>query len=188
MTQIEDVGKNGEEFRVTPYFNESGYKYDYYDRSPYGNTPHNSTHIKSDLNENWHRTDNDRDNASQSKSSGSGCYLTTACMHHMQEIFDDNCQELMALRWFRDNFVLKKDIKHYYTIAPIIVNLINSQPNSNKIYKWIYENVIVPSIKAIQNKNYELAYSIYKNSILDLEEKFAKPIMQKQFVKVLKKI
>lgn len=33
------VGKNGEEFHVTPYSNGSGYKYDYYDRSPYGNAP-----------------------------------------------------------------------------------------------------------------------------------------------------
>ena len=35
------VGKNGEEFHVTPYSNGTGYKYDYYDRSPYGNAPHN---------------------------------------------------------------------------------------------------------------------------------------------------
>ena len=53
------VGKNGEEFHVTPYSNGTGYKYDYYDRSPYGNAPHNQTHVKSDLNENWSRTDND---------------------------------------------------------------------------------------------------------------------------------
>ena len=90
-------------------------------------------------------------------------------MYHMQETFDDSCQELMALRWFRDNFVLKEDIKHYNDIAPIIVNLINLQPNTNKIYKSI-------------------AYDIYKNSVLVLEEKFAKPIIQQQFVKTLKKI
>lgn len=61
------VGKNGEEFHVTPYSDGSGYKYDYYDRSPYGNAPHNSTHVKSDLNENWTRTDNDRDNGAPKK-------------------------------------------------------------------------------------------------------------------------
>ena len=182
------VGKNGEEFHVTPYSNGNGYKYDYYDRSPYGNAPHNSTHVKSDLSEDWNRTDNDRDNGTQDKSSGSGCYLTTACMYHMQETFDDSCQELMTLRWFRDNFVLKEDIKHYYDIAPIIVNLINLQPNSNKIYKWIYENVIMPSIVAIKKGNYKIAYDIYKNSVLALEEKFSKPIIQQQFVKTLKKI
>ncbi len=143
------VGKNGEEFHVTPYSNGSGYKYDYYDRSPYGNAPHNSTHVKSDLNESWSRTDNDRDNETQDKSSGSGCYLTTVCMNHMQDNFDDNCNELMTLRWFRDNFVNKEDTKYYYDVAPIIVDKINSIPDSNKIYKWIYEQVVQPCVVAI---------------------------------------
>ena len=90
--------------------------------------------MKSDLNENWKRVDNDRDNGTQEKSSGSGCYLTTACMSHLQEKFNDNCTELMILRWFRDNFVDKTDIKHYYNVAPIIVDKINSLPNNKKIY------------------------------------------------------
>ena len=45
----------------------------------------------------------------------------------------------MTLRWFRDNFVSREDIKHYYDVAPIIVDKINSIPENNKIYKWIYE-------------------------------------------------
>ena len=180
------VGKDGSEFHVTPYSNGSGYKYDYYDRSPYGNAPHNSTHLKSDLNENWSRTDNDRDNGTQDKSSGSGCYLTTACMNHMQDNFDDSCNELMTLRQFRDNFVNKEDIKHYYDVAPIIVDKINSIPDSNKIYKWIYEQVVQPCVVAIQNKNYEFAYSRYKNSVLTLEKQFT--TLQQETVKTLKKV
>ena len=39
--------------------------------------------------------------------------------------FDDNCYELSVLRWFRDNFVTKEDIEHYYEVAPIIVEIIN---------------------------------------------------------------
>lgn len=113
------VGKDGSEFRVTPYADGTGYKYDYYDSSTYGNTSHNSTHVNSDLNENWTRVDNDRENGTQEKSSGSGCYLTTACMIHMQENFDDNCNELMTLRWFRDNFVSKEDIIHYYEFMSV---------------------------------------------------------------------
>ncbi len=41
-------------------------------------------------------------------------YLTTACMRHMMGKFDDNCEELKTLRWFRDNFVSKEEIDHYY--------------------------------------------------------------------------
>lgn len=182
------VGKNGEELHVIPYSDGSGYKYDYYDRSPYGNAPHNSTHVKSDLNENWSRIDNDRDNGTQEKSSGSGCYLTTACMKNAGKEFNDGCNELMALRWFRDNFVSKDDIKHYYEIAPTIINKINSIPDNNKIYNWIYENVVQPCVLAIQQGNYEFAYNRYKDSVLVLEEQFInkKQINQESFVKVLK--
>lgn len=181
------VGKDGSEFHVTPYSNGSGYKYDYYDKSPYGNAPHNSTHLKSDLNENWSRTDNDRDNGIQDKSSGSGCYLTTVCMVHMHENFDDSCNELMTLRWFRDNFVSKEDIRYYYDVAPIIVDNINSISNNNEIYTWVYEYVVQPCVIAIQEGNYKFAYSRYKNSILALEEQFGKSLLEEKNIKILKK-
>lgn len=180
------VGKDGSEFRVTPYGDGTGYKYDYYDSSTYENTPHNSTHVNSDLNENWSRVDNDRDNGTQEKSSGSGCYLTTACMIHMQENFDDNCNELMTLRWFRDNFVSKKDIMHYYEVAPIVVEKINASSDNKKIYTWIYENVISKCVDAIKRCDYEFAYDRYKNSVLALEEQFLKQELNKDSVKVLK--
>lgn len=181
------IGKDGSEFKVTPYKDGSGYKYDYYDKSTYGNTKHNSTHVKSDLNENWSKTENDRDKRTKDKTSGSGCYLTTVCMSHMQDNFDDCCDELMTLRWFRDNFVKKEDIKHYYDIAPIIVDKINSYPDNNNIYKWIYEQVVQPCVVAVQNKNYEFAYSIYKNGVLVLEEQFINCEFENNNTKILKR-
>ena len=168
------VGRDGDEFHVTPYSNGTGYKYNYYDKSPYNNAPHNSTHVKSDLNENWERVDNDRDNGTQEKSSGSGCYLTTACMNHMMDNFDDNCFELMVLRWFRDEFVGSDDIKHYYEIAPTIVDKINSTTSNKKIYEWIYDNIVLPCVAAIQRKDYEFAYNRYKDSVIALEKTFVK--------------
>lgn len=182
------VGENGDEFHVTPYSNGSGYKYDYYDRSPYGNATHNSTHVKSDLNENWSRTDNDRDNGTQDKSSGSGCYLTTACMKHMKSEFNDSCNELMILRWFRDNFVSKDDIKYYYNIAPIIVEKIDSIVDNEKIYLWIYNHIVCPCVTAIKQGNYEFAYNRYKNSVLTLETEFiSNHDVENRKIKVLKK-
>ena len=181
------IGKDGSELRVTPYSDGSGYKYDYYDTDTYGNNKHNSSHIKSDLNENWSRTDNDRDNGTQDKSSGSGCYLTTACIMHMQENFNDNCDELMTLRWFRDNFVNKDDIKHYYFVAPIIVNKINLILDNNKIYSWIYEYVVQPCVLAIKLGNYEFAYNRYKESVLLLEEQFINNSIDSNKIKTLKK-
>ena len=181
------VGKNGEELHVTPYSNGKGYKYDYYDKSPYGNAPHNSTHIKADLNENLSITDNDRDNGKQEKTSDSGCYLTTACMIHLQENFDDNCDELMILRWFRDNFVSQEDVQHYYDIAPIIVNKINSTPDNIKIYAWIYERIVQPCVASIKKGNYAFAYKRYKNSVLILEEQFLNSFLEQPIQKKLKK-
>lgn len=55
-----------------------------------------------------------------------GCYLTTACLKWQSDKFDDNCEELRILRWFRDNYVDQGDINHYYDIAPAIVKSINS--------------------------------------------------------------
>ena len=181
------IGKDGSEFKVTPYSDGSGYKYDYYDKSTYRNTTHNSTHVKADLNENWSRTDNNRDKGTQDKSSESGCYLTTACMKYFQENFDDNCYELTVLRWFRDNFVSKEDIKHYYKVAPIIVESINNAPKSNIIYDYIYDKIVDYCVEQIEQGNYDKAYNRYKGGVLILEEQFAKPFLEQKFTKILKR-
>ena len=107
----------------------------------------------------------------------SGCYLTSACMKHMQEKFDDNCHELQVLRWFRDNFVSKEDICEYYKIAPIIVSNIDQLKDNEKIYDYIYKNIVLACVNAIEIGNYEFAYNRYKNSVLALEEKYAKSTM-----------
>lgn len=181
------VGKDGDEFHASPYSNGKGYKYDYYDKSPYGNAPHNSTHVKSDLNENWSRTDNDRDNGTQTQSSGTGCFLTSACMSHYLRNFDDNCYELTVLRWFRDNFVSKEDIKHYYKTAPMIVEAIEKEEHKDIIYNYIYDNVVDACVDAIENGDYDFAYNRYKESILSLEQTYLKYNLEHKLVRTLKK-
>lgn len=114
------------------------------------------------------------------------CYLTTACMRHYFNKFDDNCHELKTLRWFRDSLVSSEDIEHYYKIAPIIVETINNTPKNAIIYKYIYENVIKECVDAIHNGNYEFAYNRYKNSILSLEKTIIKKELQNKLVKTLK--
>ena len=76
---------------------------------------------------------------SYSLSNSEHCYLTTACMKHYLNNFDDNCYELTVLRWFRDNFVSKEDIEHYYKVAPIIVEAINEEEKSDIIYDYMRE-------------------------------------------------
>lgn len=100
--------------------------------------------------------------------------------------FDDKCYELQILRWFRDNFVSQEDIEHYYKTAPMIVAEIDKQLNSDNIYADIYQNVIIVCVRAIEQKNYDLAYNIYKENILNLEEQFGRPALQKRLVMALK--
>lgn len=184
------IAPDGSELKVTPYSNGNGYKYDYYESSTYNNAPHNSKHVKSDLNENWEKTTNNRDNGTQEKDSGSGCYLTTACMKHKQDNFNDNCIELTTLRWFRDNFVTEDDIKYYYEKAPMIVEKIDSLQDSTQIYNWIYENIVSACVEAIKNKDFDFTYNRYKNSILALEEQFIQQDLNKEnaTIKILTKL
>ncbi len=111
------------------------------------------------------------------------CYLTTACMRHFKENFDDNCYELQVLRWFRDNFVSERNKEYYYEMAPIIVKNIEKIDGNNKIYNYIYENVIDASVKAIEKGDYESAYNRYKSSVVALAEQFGTRKNNNAFVK-----
>ena len=107
-------------------------------------------------------------------------------MKYFQENFDDNCYELTVLRWFRDNFVSKEDIEHYYKVAPIIVEAINEEEKSDIIYDYIYDNVVDYCVEQIEQGNYDKAYNRYKNSVLSLEEKFARTVLEQRLVKTVK--
>ena len=149
--------------------------------------PHDAVHVNINYDkESWTSTTHGPDKSDTRPGSG-GCYLTSACMKYFQEKFDDNCYELTVLRWFRDNFVSKEDIEHYYEIAPIIVEAINKEEKSDVIYNYIYDNIVDYCVEQIEQGNYDKAYNRYKNSILTLEEQFAKPYLQQKFIKVLKR-
>lgn len=108
-------------------------------------------------------------------------------MRYHQGSFNDNCVELTTLRWFRDNFVSKEDLEHYYRIAPIIVASIDRNPNNNHIYDYIYDKVVEPCVEAIKKGDYDFAYKRYRSSILSLEENFARKELKARLVKTLKK-
>ena len=90
------------------------------------------------------------------------------------------------LRWFRDKFVSKEEIEHYYKTAPIIVSALNEFDNSDEIFDFIYENVVRVCVTAIKDGDYDFAYDRYKNSILTLEEQFARPMLEEKLIRVLR--
>ena len=154
----------------------------FYDGDPSGS--HSSIHINWDS-ETGKGTIVDT-TSGEKETTDIGCYLTTACMKYKMQEFNDNCEELTTLRWFRDNYVSKEDINHYYEIAPIIVNAINTFEKNEVIYNYIYENVIIACVNAIKKGDYKFAYDRYKNSVIALEEQYAKPLLKQQFTKILK--
>lgn len=148
--------------------------------------PHDAVHVNVNYDKGtWDSTTHGPDKSDTSSGSG-GCYLTTACMKYFKENFNDNCYELTVLRWFRDNFVSKKDKEHYYEIAPIIVESINNEEKANIIYDYIYDNIVDYCVEQIEQGHYDKAYSRYKSSVLTLEEQFARPALEKRLVKSLK--
>lgn len=158
---------------------------DFYDSCPAENPNHGSIHINFNSETG---TGTIVDTTSGDKETTDvGCYLTTACMRNKTNEFDDNCEELTILRWFRDNFVSKEDIEHYYETAPIIVSDINEKTDNNKVYDYIYKNIICVCIDAIKSGDYEFAYKRYKSSVLSLEEAYAKPKLTERLAKVLKR-
>ena len=108
-------------------------------------------------------------------------------MSHYLTKFDDNCYELTVLRWFRDNFVSKEDIKHYYKTAPMIVEAIDKEEHKDIIYNYIYDNVVDACVDAIENGDYDFAYNRYKESILSLEQTYLKIKLENKLVRTLKK-
>jgi len=181
MEDNKDKEKQELNVKVKNYSDGSGSKIDIYDKDPYGNKDHNSIHIKVDYENKSYKTIEKFDDKKE-ESSGE-CYLTTACMQHFNKDFDDNCYELTVLRWFRDNFVSKEDVKHYYKTAPIIVEAINNSSDSSLIYDYIYENVISYCIDEIETGNFDKAYKRYKSSVLSFEETLARPYLEQKFVK-----
>ena len=147
--------------------------------------PHDAAHVNVNYDkESWSSTTHGPDKSDTSSGSG-GCYLTTACMKHFMNNFNDKCYELQLLRWFRDNFVSEEDIAHYYETAPLIVSEINSLPNSNEIYDKIYYHVIDVCVKAIEKSEYAVAYQRYKESILQLEEAYVRPALEQRLIRAL---
>lgn len=161
-------------FRNIPFSDGTGYKRDLYEGDLQGK--HSAEHMKVNLSGDWTLDTHDEEKSDEgnTSSSGSGCYLTTACLKHLKEHFYDDCYELTTLRWFRDNFVNQNDINMYYEIAPAVVEKINSLPEEeqNSIYNDIYHNVVSSCVQFIEEKKYDLAYRKYKKSVIELKTRF----------------
>ena len=108
-------------------------------------------------------------------SDSGNCYLSTACIEAMN--LPDDCYELNLLRQFRDNYVLateegKKDIAHYYAVAPVIVSKIKLARDSQETLSRIYSTLIIPCVNLIEAGKLSEAYTLYKEFSTELEKEY----------------
>jgi len=158
---------------TTPNSSKYDTKIDVYTSDPKG--PHESIHIAVDSDsKSAHIIDTTNGSTEHTDVK---CYLTTACMKHYMDEFDDNCYYLDILRWFRDNYVSLEDKKEYYNIAPKVVETINESENANDVYNEIYYKVIQLCVRLIEYGRYDEAYCIYKENVLDLQNKYVKKLV-----------
>lgn len=109
-------------------------------------------------------------------SSGSGgCYLTSACVQARG--LPDDCEELTALRRFRDSYLRKTaegqaDIDHYYAFAPQIVQAINARPDAKEVWDRVYDELVLPCVNRIRAGQLAETYQHYKSYSLKLERAY----------------
>lgn len=103
-----------------------------------------------------------------------GCFLTTACCAHKN--MPDDCYELSMLRKYRDSFLKstpegKKLVDEYYEIAPKLVEKINQSENKDKVYDFIYSEIVQCVSMVEQGKNDEVCEK-YKALVFSLKDQY----------------
>ncbi len=109
------------------------------------------------------------------KEVSTGCFITTACVTALG--CSDDCRELTAMRSFRDGWLKHQlsgeaEIQKYYKIAPQIVCAINKNPDSDKIFRRIYTDFILPCVSFIEWGNNKPAYRLYTLMVATLSEEY----------------
>ncbi len=102
----------------------------------------------------------------------SGCFITTATLTNTGRM-DDNCYELNLFRWFRDNYLLKKEygrdlVNMYYRIAPLIVKEIDSRKDRDAIYEHIWKKYLKLCKNMIEEREFNKAERIYISMVKKL--------------------
>ena len=109
-----------------------------------------------------------------SGSSGTGCFLTTACCSYKG--LADDCEELTALRKFRDGYLRKQKggeamVDEYYAVAPKIVEKIDACDQRDAVYAEIYETV-TRCVALYKNEEYERVTQLYVQMVSKLKDKY----------------
>lgn len=107
--------------------------------------------------------------------SSSSCFLTSACIE--AKGLADDCEELTALRRFRDEWLRKQsggaeEIEEYYRIAPEILSAIHQREDCGRILDELYEKLVAPCVKMIRQEQYAEARALYRETVMKLKEEY----------------
>ncbi|MBR1413130.1 MAG: hypothetical protein IJ574_00470 [Bacilli bacterium] len=94
----------------------------------------------------------------------SNCFITTITCEILNK--DDNDHVMQKLRQFRNNILQQNEyyydiLKEYDVIGPIITEKILQDDNKEKLAQVIYNDILLPLCKLIDDKEYELATEKY---------------------------
>ena len=104
-----------------------------------------------------------------------GCFITTATCMSLNK--GDDCEELMAMRRYRDmstvkNPVIAELVREYYRIAPVIVKRIDARPEKAQIYQQLWDKYISKTYACIKREDYDNATKLYVSMVADLSEEY----------------
>ena len=105
------------------------------------------------------------------KSSGGGCYLTTAMCEVLGK--DDKCEELETLRAFRNTYMRNDEeysslLNDYELVGPIISDRILDDENCEHVANVMKNVYIDPAIEYIKEEKTEEAVDTYVDMTLEL--------------------
>lgn len=103
------------------------------------------------------------------------CYITTAVCRSLGK--PEDCEELMLLRKFRDEYMQQSEegekcVKAYYNIAPSIVKSIDKLPDRDEIYFDIWKKYLAPCIEDIKKNKQKECTVRYTEMVYDLQKRF----------------
>ncbi|MBQ7895866.1 MAG: hypothetical protein IJ364_04850 [Oscillospiraceae bacterium] len=111
----------------------------------------------------------------KAQDSSGGCFLTSACVE--AKGLPDDCRELTVLRRFRDEYLHtlpegEAEIAEYYDVAPKIVTTIEGREDSLAIFLDIYDNLVIPCVKHIENGRNNEAHKHYRDLVQQLKLRY----------------
>ena len=100
----------------------------------------------------------------------STCYITTAVMKAQGH---DRSPELNSMRRLRDSYGIwfaESEVAEYYRIAPKIVEGIERRAESDRIYRRLYADYILPAHQQVRKGNLSGAHRIYRSMVSQAQQ------------------